>query len=180
MFECLCFRGILFRKHESGFRQKHLITTLTLLRSDIASWLFFYLNFLFSSIHVCVRINTYTHSVVRQTNQLPQGLLACEKEQGALLFSLWFSYYTQINTVELFWHPRALDPERVSTEFFSLSLFLSVALSLSISLSVWQTHTYSHMMLHTYSVIAKQTSKQTYTHTHTTHAFVWRNVFSGW
>lgn len=163
-----------FRKHESGFRQKHVITTLTLLRSDIAPWLFYFFNFLkFSSIHVCARTNTNTHSVVRQTNQLPQGLLACEKGQGALLFSLWFSYYTQINTVELFWHPRALDPE-----FFSVSQ--SPYLPLFHCLSVWQTHTYSHMMLRTYSGIAKQTSKQTYTHTHTAHAFVWRNVFSGW
>lgn len=114
---------------------------------------------------MCVRTNTYTHSVVRQTNQLPQGLLACEKGQGALLFSLWFSYYTQINTVELFWRPGALDPERASTDFFSLSLFLSQSPYLPLFHCLSDRHT--HTRTWCYALIQALPNKQVNKHIHT-------------
>lgn len=78
-------------------------------------------------MHVCM--STHTHCAVRQTNQLPSGVLACQKGQRALLFSLWFSYYTEINTVELFCHTQGLWTHRQ----WALDSFIALSLSLSLS-----------------------------------------------
>lgn len=134
------------------------------------------------SEHICVRVLTYAH--IAQSDRLtscPQGHLACEKGRGALLFSLWFSYYTEINTVELFWRPRALDPERASTQIFclcSLSLFQSPCLHLF----HWQARTRTlSTRTPCYALIQALPSKQINKHGRTLLMhFVWWNVFGGW
>lgn len=100
----------------------------------------------FLKLLFCVRTHTFYSQTGYPAAPRP---LACDRGQGAPLFSLWFSYYTQINAVELLWHPRALDPERVRTEFlYLLSVSLSPSLSATISLYFTVCPTDAHILVH--------------------------------
>lgn len=97
----------------------------------------------------------------RQTNQLPSGPLASEQGQGALLFSLWFSYYTEINTVELFSDTQGLWRQwaRGLNSFICLFAVAFSAQSVSQFHCLWQAGTWCHARIQ--ALLSKHTNTYT-------------------
>lgn len=108
----------------SFFLRKYLLTLLSLFRSDRALCVWLSIFEPNTCMHARMHMQTLSLFTTRQTNQHPQGLLAGEKGQRALLFSLWFSYYTEINTVKLFCATQGLWTQRE----WALNAFISLSL----------------------------------------------------
>lgn len=83
----------------------------------------------------------------------PKAFWLAKKGPRAPLFSLWFSYYTEINTVKLFcatqrhWTHGELALNAFISFFFFPFLFSLFICPVSLCFAL--THTYLHMMLHT-------------------------------
>lgn len=159
VFVYLCFHAILFRKHESGFRQKH---AFTLFSSDIVRWHFW----IRRHTRLCVR----TH--ILQSDRLtscPWAFWLLKRDKELFCFhcdSVITQRLTQWNSAAT---PKGFGPGRASTDSFILSLPLpqSAYLPLFYCLSDRHTHTWYYRLIQ--ALPNKQKNKQTNTYTHSSY-----------
>lgn len=96
---------------------------------------------------------------VRQTNQLPSGFFGWRIGTGSpFVFFLWFSYYTEINTVELFCDTQGLWRQRARglNSFICLFSLAFSAQSVSQFHCLWQAGAWCHTRIQ--ALLSKHTN----------------------